>query len=92
MPRAYSIAEARDQLPSLVHDAERGGRVSLTRRGKPVAVLISVSEYERLTAGRTDFLGALVDFRARNNLTELDLGHALDETRDRSPGREVDWR
>ncbi|MES2641956.1 MAG: type II toxin-antitoxin system Phd/YefM family antitoxin [Myxococcota bacterium] len=91
MPRAYSIAEARDQLPALVHDAERGGRVSLTRRGKPVAVLISVSEYDRLTAGRTDFLGALIDFRARHDLSELDLGQALDDTRDGSPGRETDW-
>lgn len=56
-----------------------------------MAVLISVSEYDRLTAGRTDFLGALVDFRARNDLAVLDLGDVFDDTRDRSPGREVDW-
>ncbi|MDP2308365.1 MAG: type II toxin-antitoxin system Phd/YefM family antitoxin [Pseudomonadota bacterium] len=91
MTRPYSIAEARDQLPALVHDAEQGGRISLTRRGKPVAVLISVAEYERLTAGRTDFLGALTDFRSRHNLAELDLGGVLDGTRDPSVGREVDW-
>lgn len=91
MPRAYSIAEARDHLPSLVREAEQGGRVSLTRRGKPVAVLISVSEYDRLTTGRTDFYGALIDFRARHDLAELDLGRALDDTRDRSFGREIDW-
>lgn len=54
MPRAWSIAEARDHLPSLVHEAEQGGRVSLTRRGKAVAVLISVSEYDRLTTWRWD--------------------------------------
>lgn len=91
LSRTYSIAEARDQLPSLVHDVEQGAPVSLTRRGKPVALLISVAEYERLVGGRTDFTGALARFRAGHALDELDLGGALDDTRDRSPGRETDW-
>ena len=45
--REYSVAEARDRLPSLVHEAERGRAVRITRRGKRAAVLISEAEYRR---------------------------------------------
>jgi prevent-host-death family protein len=48
MQKQYSIAEARDKLPSIVHEVEKAGPIKLTRRGKPVAVLIAESEYERL--------------------------------------------
>jgi len=48
MERTFSIAEAKDRLPRLVHAAEAGVPVALTRRGKPVAVLISMAEYDRL--------------------------------------------
>lgn len=48
MPRDISIAEARNKLPALVHSVEGGPAVRLTRRGKPVAMLVSLEEYERL--------------------------------------------
>ena len=50
--RSTSIAEAREQLPTLVHQAELGAPTTLTRRGKPVAVLVSTSAYARLTGIR----------------------------------------
>jgi prevent-host-death family protein len=42
-----SIAEAKNQLPALVHRAEAGEAVTITRRGKPVAVVVSAELYER---------------------------------------------
>ena len=48
MSKAYSIAEARNQLSRVVHEAESTGEVQLTRRGKPVAVVLSMDEYRRL--------------------------------------------
>ena len=36
---SYSIADAKNHLPSLVSAAERGERVTITRNGKPVAEL-----------------------------------------------------
>jgi prevent-host-death family protein len=48
MTKTFSISEAKDRLPRLVHQAESGSAVALTRRGKPVAVLISKAEYDRL--------------------------------------------
>jgi prevent-host-death family protein len=52
MSDAYSIAEAKNNLSGLVHEAEQGRPVRLTRRGKPVAVLISTEQYERLSKPR----------------------------------------
>jgi prevent-host-death family protein len=45
MANRYSIAEARDRLARLVHDAEKGIAVELTRLGKRVAVLVSMKDY-----------------------------------------------
>src|SRR5437588_1639382 len=54
--REYSVAEARDKLPSLVHEAERGRPVRITRRGKRAAVLISEAAFRRShrASGRGD--------------------------------------
>jgi prevent-host-death family protein len=91
MSRAWSIAEARDRLPALVHAAESGEAVTLTRRGRPVAVLISLAEHQRLTRGGADFLTALEALRAKHDLPALDVGGALDDTRDRSAPRDEPW-
>ena len=91
MIRSYSIAEARNQLPSLVHEVEQGGPVSFTRRGHSVAVLISAAEYERLSKPKVDFWAGLLEFREKYDLQELDLDGALIDTRDLSPGREHTW-
>ena len=50
--RETSIRDARNALTTLIHDAERGNPVRLTRHGKPVAVLLSDREFERLKASR----------------------------------------
>ena len=42
-----SIAEAKNHLPRLVQQVEAGEPVRITRRGLPVAVLISEAEYAR---------------------------------------------
>jgi len=49
-----SIAEAKNQLPRIVQQAETGDPVHITRHGKPVAVLVSEAEYERLRAGQAE--------------------------------------
>ncbi len=47
--RSYSVAEARQNLARLIRTAEHGRAVRITRRGQPVAVLLSASEYLALS-------------------------------------------
>jgi prevent-host-death family protein len=86
MARKVSLAEARDHLTGLVRDVERGQRVVLTRRGKPVAVLISHDEHERLNAKRLSPGAALRAWRAQ---APADFDGLEVPERDPSPGRNV---
>ena len=52
MEKDYSIAQARHDLPAIVHEVERNGRARITRRGRPVAVVLSIAEFERLLSAR----------------------------------------
>ncbi|HEY4103929.1 MAG TPA: type II toxin-antitoxin system Phd/YefM family antitoxin [Polyangiaceae bacterium] len=65
MPMQYSIADLRRNLSSAVDEAEGGAEVQLTRRGHPVAVLVSVGEYERLKANGAGFWVRYQEFRKR---------------------------
>lgn len=87
----YSIAQARDQLTQLVHQAEEGGPVELTRRGKRVAVILSAEEYDRLSSQKGDFGKSLAAFRESLELEKLDIDpdEVFKDVRDRSLGREV---
>ena len=89
MNRQYSIAQARATLPSIVDEVADQGPVEITRRGKPVAVVLSLSEYERLTAKRTTFSAAYSAFRKAYDLAEVGLESEL-APRDQSPGRRVE--
>jgi prevent-host-death family protein len=88
MSRRYSIAEARHDLAVLVHELEGRDRIELTRRGEPVAVMLSLREYRRLTAGRDRFWDAYRAFRETVDLSRLGIEPEIFE-RDPSPGREA---
>ncbi len=91
MAREYSIAHAKDHLAAAVRAAEAGEPVTLTRRGRPVAVIVSDAEYRRLAGSHRDFWTALQEFRegTRAEGTVFDASD-FDGLRDRSPGRDVD--
>jgi prevent-host-death family protein len=87
----HSIAEARNQLPRLVREAEAGKAVELTRRGEAVAVLIGRREYDRLAARARRFSEAWDAFTHEVDLQELDIDpdEIFARTRDKSPGRDT---
>lgn len=90
MIKKYSIAEARDKFAAIVHDLERVSHIELTRRGEPVAVLLSVKEYQRMNARQRPFWQAYTEFRERFPLRELNISPEIfNGTRDKEPGREV---
>ena len=89
-----SIAEARNSLTRLIVAAENGQVVHITRRGKPVAVLVSEDAYERLeSAGPSrDFWHAIEDWRAQAGFDWPELtSDEVDDWRDRRPSREFSW-
>ena len=92
MEHSYSIAEARANLPTLIDQVEAGLAVELTRRGKGVAVMISVAEYQRLRSKRTTFQDAYQKFLKKYSLAEVGLEKDFArKLRDRSPGRKVEF-
>ena len=90
MSRKYSIAEARSRLPSLVDEAESGIEVELTRRGQPVAVLVSRREFDRLRGTRRHFSDVyrtfVEQFSPEASGVESDFAASV---RDRTTGRKV---
>ena len=93
MPEA-SIAEAKSQLTRLISQAELGEAVHITRRGKPVAVLVSESEYARLRQGETprSFWEEIVEMRGDPAFEPIEW--SLDDIngwRDRRPTQAFTW-
>jgi prevent-host-death family protein len=91
MTKKYSIAEARHDLAAIVKELEQQPVIQITRRGEPVAVLVSTREFERLSSPQTGFWSAYAAFREQVNLVELKLGPDLfKDVRQAESGREVD--
>lgn len=91
MEQSYSIAEARANLPTLIDQVEAGMAVELTRRGKGVAVMISVIEYQRLRSKRKSFQDVYQKFLKKHSLAEVGLeADFARKVRDLSPGRKID--
>lgn len=95
--REVSIRDAKARLTRWVRAAEAGSSVRLTRRGKPVAVLVSDREFRRLEAAgapRQDFRRFLQGWR--REMIAKGLTFATDEElrtlRDRRPGRRFAFR
>jgi len=65
MKKTYSIAEARQNLPAVVHEAERAGSIPITRRGQVVARLVAEHEFQRMKHEKRsiDWGTTLVDTR-----------------------------
>lgn len=90
----YSLAAARQNLPRLLDAVEAGAAIEVTRRGKPVAVLVAVDEFERLSEGRRTFQQSYRDFLRRNpDLAEhaVEAEEWLSGARDPDPGRDFSW-
>ena len=90
MSQRYSIAEARSRLPEIVDQAEAGVDIELTRRGQPVAVLVSHREFERLRGKRLHFREAYRKFLKTHSLREVGIDDDFaTSARDRTTGRKV---
>ncbi len=89
MEKQFTIAEAKNNLPAIIHSVEDGPSVKLTRHGKQVAVLLSIHEYEQLAKNNIGFWGALSTFRSILVKEDIKISDAdFEDLRDTSTGRE----
>ncbi len=80
--KQWQLQEAKARFSELLRSASKDGPQEITVRGKPEAVIISASEFQRLKKRKPRF----VEFMRSSPLK----GVELDLTRDKSPMREVD--
>lgn len=89
--KRVSVAEAKNTLPALLHEADVAP-VEIVRRGKPVAVILSRASYDRLRDKNEGVWAALERFRETHDLERLDVARAFEGTRDGSAeGRPIRW-
>jgi len=82
--------EACNQFASLVHAVEENSVIEITRRGEPVAVILSIHEYRTLKGVDKDFWVEYLKFCKNNDVKEDSLKEdEFANLRDRTPGREV---
>ena len=90
MAHRYSIADARSSLPTIIDQAEAGLEIELTRRGKPVAVVVSLRELERRRGDGLRFSDAYKKFLKKYSLEEVGLEEDfVRSAREKGVGREV---
>ena len=91
MTDRHSIAEARRNLPALIREAENGKQVELTRRGEPVAMLISHQAFKYLTSIRRGFVAAYLDFTSNIDVSNLELNpdELFGDVREETGGRDI---
>lgn len=87
----YSVAEGNSNFAKIVREAEAGRPVTLMRRGKPVAVVISTKQYAQLMLHRQHKPLSIMQLREKYQLDKYGLTDdefAQMTERDRSPGRD----
>jgi len=94
MEYEFTVAEAKNKLPSIIHSVEKGPIARITRHGRTVAVLLSVEEYDRLRRKTTGLGPALHAFRERIKQEGIEIsGEEFEGLRDTTPDRrcEIEW-
>jgi prevent-host-death family protein len=90
MGKSYSVADARARLPDILDEVEAGKEVQLTRRGRPVAILLSLDRYDALRRDRSNFADAYRAFTDHHSPEDIALEPDFFQSiRDRAPGRRV---
>lgn len=94
MSAKFSIAEARDNFAAIIRDVEETAEpVEVTRRGQPVAVILSTEQYARLSGKeqKQSFWEGYLEWREKWQVDEWeDEDDPFADLRDPSPGRPVD--
>lgn len=95
MTMTYSITEARNQFATLIRNAEEKKQpVQVTRRGRPVAVILSTEAYARLVANQPqhNFWAAYQEWRQKWDASDLDIDPEViwGDIREHAPAQDSD--
>jgi antitoxin Phd len=92
MDKTVSVAEAKNNLPSIIHEVEQGATVKITRHGKSVAVVVRQQNYEQMKEKGQNFWESLGKFR-KLLLAEGIVFKESDfiDLRDDTAGRSFSW-
>jgi prevent-host-death family protein len=92
MKSKYSTQQLNQHLPEVFKQIQQGDSIEITQEGEPFAVILSSSEYQRLTSSKSSFWRSLQEFRDSNDLEELEMeADVFADVRDQSPGREMNF-
>ena len=90
--KCYTMTQASRQLSDILNFVEQGHAVEVTRQGKPVAVVVSITEYQWLRErSHDDYWQALQAFRQQDMPDFAEWHEALSDVREVSPGRDMTW-
>ncbi len=84
--RSWQVQEAKSRLSELIDLAQKEGPQTITRHGKPSAVVVSVEEYAQMRPAKPD----LVDFLLNSGPKSDDPDAEFDFSRSKDTGREID--
>lgn len=83
--KQVSVFEGKNKFSELVANAAKGEPQVITKNGTATAVVISFSEYKRLTARKESLSEFMLNNPARKYGIQLDL------TRDKDMGRDISF-
>ena len=89
MSTSKSISEARKHFPDIIQGATDGEITEVTKRGEPVAVIISIAEYKRLTHEKGFFMDGVRQLQTE--ITSLDDSDEFQPERDAGQNRDFTW-
>ncbi len=91
--KTSSIAAAKNNLSHLIHQLESEEPIHLTRYGKPVAVMMSESQYQALVSPPKSLNLAILNWRSQlDETSDVALTESeLKEIRKESRGRDFTW-
>lgn len=79
--RVWQIQEAKARFSELINAVEKDGYHTITKNDRPVAVILSKCEFEKMRTAQ----GGLLDFFRESPLSEFDL----DLVRNKDTGRDI---
>jgi prevent-host-death family protein len=89
--KTSSIAEAKNNLSQLIYQLEADEAIHLTRHGKPVAVMLSEANYQKLTHKNNSLFQEIMAWRLHVEVDSALTSVELKDIRTDSQSRDFSW-